>query len=167
MTSDVKMWTPAYIAIGSNLRDPIQQVLAGFEALATLPNTQLVLRSKLYRSAPLGPQDQPSFVNAVAGVLTQLDSQSVLTHIKRLESELGRDTPVVRWGPRVIDFDLLVFGVERIQTETLQVPHPGIGERNFVLYPLNDIAPDLNVPGLGPVSQLKAKIARGDLSVLA
>jgi 2-amino-4-hydroxy-6-hydroxymethyldihydropteridine diphosphokinase len=167
MTSDVDMWTPAYIAIGSNLRDPTQQVLAGFEMLATLPKTLLVLRSKLYRSAPLGPQDQPSYVNAVAGVLTQLDAHNLLAHIKRFESELGRETPVVRWGPRVIDFDLLVFGTQQIQTETLHVPHKGIGERNFVLYPLNDIASDLNVPGLGPVSQLKAKVARGDLSVLA
>lgn len=161
------MWTPAYIGIGSNLDEPAQQVMRGFDALASIPSTVLIARSRLYRTAPLGPQDQPQFVNAAAGVLTQLDAQSLLTQLKRLEAELGREQPVVRWGPRKIDFDLLVFGAEKIDADMLTVPHPGIGVRNFVLYPLADIAPELTVPGLGLVSKLKASVESDGVSVLA
>jgi len=156
-------WTPAYVGIGSNLNEPQRQILRGLDAIAPVPNTLLIARSRIYSSSPLGPQDQPPYVNAAAGLLTQLDAVALLSHLKRLEQELGRAQPVVRWGPRVIDFDLLVFGGQRIDTESLKVPHPGLGVRNFAIYPLSDIAPALHVPGLGSVAQIQAKVERGDL----
>jgi 2-amino-4-hydroxy-6-hydroxymethyldihydropteridine diphosphokinase len=164
--TDHATWTPAHIGIGSNLSDPKQQVTQGFAALAQLPDSQLVARSRLYRSSPLGPQDQPPYINAVAGMLTQLDAPTLLAHLKRLEAEQGREQPIVRWGPRVIDFDLLVFGNLKLDTNTLKLPHPGVATRNFVLYPLADIAPDLEVPGVGRVTQLQARVDRADLGAL-
>ena len=148
---------PAYVALGSNLDDPRAQVERAFNALAELPGTRLVLRSSLYASRPLGPVEQPDFVNAVAGLLTALDPVALLAALKDLEARLGRARPVVRWGPRRIDLDLLVHGTERSDTDALKLPHPGLAERAFVLVPLAEIAPDLVVPGLGRVRDLLAR----------
>lgn len=157
------LWTPAYVAIGSNLDEPEQQVQTAFESLARLNRSRLVVRSPMYRSAPLGPQDQPEFVNAVAGLLTQLTPRELLSELKQLEHTLGRQAPVVRWGPRRIDFDLLIYGTQRVDEADLTVPHPGVPVRNFVLYPLADIAPDLIVPGHGRVKDLAARVGRTGL----
>jgi 2-amino-4-hydroxy-6-hydroxymethyldihydropteridine diphosphokinase len=159
-------WTPAYIGVGSNLDDPQSQVLRGIDALAALPGVKLIARSKLYRTAPLGPQDQPHYVNAAVGVLTQVDASALLAQLKALERQLGRSRPVVRWGPRVIDFDLLAFGSTRIDSEDLKVPHPGVSERGFVLKPLLDVAPDLSIPGCGSVRSLASKVAMQDIEAL-
>jgi 2-amino-4-hydroxy-6-hydroxymethyldihydropteridine diphosphokinase len=140
--------------LGSNLDDPPTQLARAFDALASLPDTRLVLRSSLYRSAPLGPVAQPDFVNAVAGLLTRLEAPRLLHELKALETRLGRATPVERWGPRRIDLDLLAHGTTRIVTESLTVPHPGIAERAFVVVPWAEIAPTLEVPGIGRVSAL-------------
>ncbi|HET7202678.1 MAG TPA: 2-amino-4-hydroxy-6-hydroxymethyldihydropteridine diphosphokinase [Steroidobacteraceae bacterium] len=147
-------WVPAYVALGSNLDDPRRQVERALDALAELPDTRLVVQSHLYRSRPMGPVAQPDFVNAVAGLLTRLDAVALLHELKSLESRLGRAAPVVRWGPRRIDLDLLVHGTTRMQQESIQVPHPGIAERAFVVVPLGDISPSLEVPGVGRVSAL-------------
>lgn len=163
--SDV--WTPAYVALGSNLDDPLRQVRQGFDALATLPRTRLIARSRLVRSAPMGPQDQPEYVNAAAGLLTQLRPEALLDELKKLEAQLGRSEPIVRWGPRVIDFDLLLYGDVRMQSDALTLPHPGIASRNFVLLPLADIAPDLMIPGVGRVAQLAAGVGSAGLTVIA
>lgn len=149
-------WTPAYVGLGSNLDDPPLQLARAFEALAALPDTRLVLRSRLYRSRPLGPIDQPDFVNAAAGLLTRLPCRGLLESLKTLETRLGRQRPVERWGPRRIDLDLLVYGSVRLDEPGLTVPHPGIAERAFVLAPLAEFAPDLRVPGLGLVRDLLA-----------
>lgn len=162
-----QLWTPAYVAVGANLDDPLARVVASFDALATIRATRLISRSRLYRTAPLGPQDQPEYINAAVGLLTQLSAVELLTELKSLERALGRDTPAVRWGPRRIDFDVSVFGAERIETDTLTVPHPGVPVRNFVLYPLLDIAPDLVVPGHGRVRELASRVATDGLSALA
>lgn len=159
-----QFWVPAYVAIGSNLDEPVLQVQAAFESLARLERSRLICRSRAYRSAPLGPQDQPAFVNAVAGLLTLLTPRELLTELKQLESRQGRQTPVVRWGPRRIDFDLLVYAGERVDEADLTVPHPGVPVRNFVLYPLLDIAPDLIVPGHGRVKDLAARVSRAGLT---
>jgi 2-amino-4-hydroxy-6-hydroxymethyldihydropteridine diphosphokinase len=151
-------WLPAYIGLGSNLDDPGHQVLRAFDALTSLPQTRVMLRSSLYRSAPFGPVPQPDFVNAAAGVLTMLDASRLLEELKALEAALGRPPPVVRWGPRTIDLDLLVHGASVVTTDALTVPHPGIGERAFVLQPLAEIAPALDVPGLGRVTTLLARL---------
>lgn len=147
-------WIPAYVALGSNLDDPPSQVALAFEALGSLPETRLVLRSPLYRSRPMGPVEQPDFVNAAAGLLTRLEPLALLRALKQLETRLGRAAPIVRWGPRRIDLDLLVHGESRIATDELRLPHPGIAERAFVLAPLADIAPELVVPEAGRVRTL-------------
>jgi 2-amino-4-hydroxy-6-hydroxymethyldihydropteridine diphosphokinase len=151
-------WQPAYIGIGSNLEDPKAQVLRAGEALKTLAATRLVRISPLYRSKPFGPVPQPDFVNAAAGVLTQLDSRALLEALRAIEREFGRPAERQRWGPRIIDLDLLVYGRERRDEPDLSLPHPGIVERNFVLYPLADLAPDLDVPGLGRVAGLRGRL---------
>ena len=156
-------WHPAYIALGSNLNEPREQVARGFEHLATLPTTRLIARSPLYGSVPFGPVEQGDFVNAVAAVLTQLEPLDLLRALKRLESELGREQPIVRWGPRLIDLDLVVYADHRIDSPDLTIPHAGITQRNFVLYPLRDLAPDLAVPGHGVVRTLASLVSPAGL----
>jgi 2-amino-4-hydroxy-6-hydroxymethyldihydropteridine diphosphokinase len=151
-------WIPAYVALGSNLDDPRLQVERAFEALERLPRSRLLLRSPCYRSRPMGPVAQPDFINAAAGLLTQLDAPTLLDELKTLETHLGRAAPVVRWGPRRIDLDLLVHGATRLQEPAIQVPHPGIAERAFVLVPLCDLSPSLVVPGVGRVSGLLRRL---------
>jgi len=163
----VHRWVPAYVALGSNLDDPLEQVERGMAALAALPDTLLVLRSSLYRTRPFGPVEQPDFINAAAGLLTRLEAAEFLAQLKALETGLGRERPVVRWGPRRIDLDLLVHGGTRIAGPDLVVPHPGIPERAFVLVPLAEFAPDLVVPGRGRVRDLLARVDSADLERLA
>jgi 2-amino-4-hydroxy-6-hydroxymethyldihydropteridine diphosphokinase len=150
-------WVPAYIGIGSNMDDPQQQVRSAFRALAALPDSLLVARSRLYRTRPFGPVAQQDFINAVAGMLTRLLPQRLLAELRALEASQGRRR-AERWGPRTLDLDLLVYGDQRIATDALEVPHPGIAERGFVLAPLADIAPSLLVPGVGRVSDLLQRL---------
>jgi 2-amino-4-hydroxy-6-hydroxymethyldihydropteridine diphosphokinase len=153
------VWQPAYIGVGSNLQDPKSQVQGAFAKLAALARTRVVLSSPLYSSRPFGPVVQPDFINAVVGVLTQLDAPTLLARLRAIEAESGRPGERQKWGPRVIDLDLLIYGREQRSEPDLTLPHPGIVERNFVLYPLADIAPDLDVPGLGRVTELKGRVA--------
>jgi 2-amino-4-hydroxy-6-hydroxymethyldihydropteridine diphosphokinase len=166
-STEAVLWFPAYVALGSNLDQPVAQIERAFTALANLAECRLIARSRLYRTQPLGPQDQPEFINAAAGLLTTLTPRQLLVELKRLERELGRAHPVVRWGPRLIDLDLLVHADARISESDLTVPHRGLPERNFVLYPLRDIAPELLVPGHGRVSQLAARVGGAGLALLA
>jgi 2-amino-4-hydroxy-6-hydroxymethyldihydropteridine diphosphokinase len=161
----MNLWRPAYIGVGSNLDDPQAQLLCAFEKLAELPKTRLVLSSPIYISQPFGPVKQPDFANAVVGLLTQLEPLALLQNLRRVEAAQGRPEPEQRqrWGPRVIDLDVLIYARERINGPELTVPHPGIVERNFVLYPLADIAPDLEIPGLGRVTELKGRVTSAGL----
>jgi 2-amino-4-hydroxy-6-hydroxymethyldihydropteridine diphosphokinase len=131
-----------------------------------LPGARLMVSSPLYRTLPFGDVVQPAFVNAVAGLLIQASPDDFLTSLRALERELGREPPRERWGPRLIDLDLLVVGRETRATPVLTLPHPGIAERDFVLYPLADIAPDLDVPGVGRVSALRARVANRGITRL-
>jgi 2-amino-4-hydroxy-6-hydroxymethyldihydropteridine diphosphokinase len=160
-------WRPAYVALGSNLADPARQVEAAFAALAQVPETRLVARSGLWRSRPLGPQDQPDFVNAAAGLLTTTEPRALLASLQAIERRLGKSAPAVRWGPRVIDLDLLVFGDLCISQGGLVLPHPGLHQRNFVLYPLAEIAAELQVPGLARVRRLLAGVPAEGIERLA
>lgn len=160
------IWQPAYIGLGSNLQDPKSQVARACAGLRGLPATRLVRVSPLYRSLPLGPVAQPDFINAVAGLLTQLDSRTLLGELQALERTQGRPAERERWGPRIIDLDLLIYGREQREEPGLTLPHRGIVERNFVLYPLCDLAPDLDVPGLGRVAELKGHLASDGLERL-
>jgi 2-amino-4-hydroxy-6-hydroxymethyldihydropteridine diphosphokinase len=162
----VDRWQPAYVGAGSNLDDPRAQVLASFGRLARLPRTHLVLTSSLYASRPFGPVAQPDFVNAAAGLLTRLSAPELFGELRAIEAAMGRPAERMRWGPRVIDLDLLSYGHERRTDPELTLPHPGIVERNFVLYPLCEIAPDLELPGLGRVSELKARVTSEGLTTL-
>ena len=147
-------WFPAYIGLGSNLNGPARQLEDTFAELDQIPETRLIKRSSLYRSAPFGGVEQPDFVNAAAALLTQLRPHDLLRELQRLEKARGRERVGVRWGPRILDLDLLVYSDQMIGDPELTVPHPGIGERNFVLLPLSEIAPNLSIPGLGPVGRL-------------
>jgi len=150
-------WIPAYIGVGSNLGDSLARVEAAFEALARVPQTRLIARSRLYRTRPFGPVAQDDFINAVAGVLTQRSAGELLQALRDIEAAAGR-LRAERWGPRTLDLDLLVYGDRRIAEPDLLVPHPGIAERGFVLRPLNDVAPTLDVPGVGRVDELLRRL---------
>lgn len=152
------LWHPAYVGLGSNLDEPARQLRRAFAALAALPHTRVVRGSSLYGSTPMGPVAQPDYVNAVAGLLTQLEAVEFFAQLRALERELGRIAPRERWGPRRIDLDLLLFGQLRLEAPDLQLPHPGIAARNFVLYPLHEVAPELTVPGCGRVAELRARV---------
>jgi 2-amino-4-hydroxy-6-hydroxymethyldihydropteridine diphosphokinase len=152
--------TRAYVGLGANLDEPRAQVEQAVEELAALRSVALLAVSPLYRSRPMGPRDQPDFINAVAGLDARCDAAELLARLHKLEARHGRQRDGARWGPRPLDLDLLLFGRERIDTPALTVPHPGLAERNFVLYPLADIAPlDLDVPGFGPLGALLARVA--------
>jgi len=151
-------WQPAYIGLGSNLSDPEAQVRGAVRGLASLPQTCLVLVSRLYASRPMGLAGQPEFVNAVAGVLTQLTAAGLLRELQAQELSAGRPAVHEHWGPRIIDLDLLIFGAAQSSSTDLVLPHPGVVARNFVLYPLAEIAPDLEVPGRGRVRELLARV---------
>jgi 2-amino-4-hydroxy-6-hydroxymethyldihydropteridine diphosphokinase len=160
-------WRPAYVALGSNLSDPRRQVENAFEALAALPDARLVVRSSLWRSAPLGPQDQPEFVNAVAGFVTTRKPREFLASMQAVERRLGKTEPAVRWGPRVIDLDLVAFADLQVDEPGLTLPHPGLHRRNFVLYPLAEIAAELWVPGLARVCRLRDRVSPAGVERLA
>jgi len=150
---------PAYIGLGSNLDDPEAQVRGALSNLQGLARARLVAVSGLYRTPPMGPQDQPDYVNAVAGLLTRQPPEELLLSLQNLERSLGRvRTEGDRWGPRVIDLDILVYGKVQQSLPGLSLPHPGILERNFVLFPLCDIAPSLLVPGQGVASELANRL---------
>ncbi len=146
----------AYIGLGSNLQAPRRQLERALEALAALPRSQVLKASRFYRSPPLGPADQPDYLNAVALLETELAPLALLDRLQALENAQGR-VRTRRWGPRTLDLDLLLYDRRRIDHPRLQVPHPGIAERDFVLKPLAEIAPGLEVPGLGRVAALLAQ----------
>ncbi len=151
MTQPVDAW----IGLGSNLEDPLQQLARAVTGLASLPGTTLVAQSPFYRSRPMGPQDQPDFVNGVALVRTHLTAETLLDHLQTLEQAHGRER-LRHWGPRTLDLDLLLYGQETIATTRLSVPHPGLSQRDFVLRPLLDMAPELTLPDGRSATELLA-----------
>lgn len=143
----------AYVGVGSNLDGPADQVRRALDALARLPATSLRAVSSLYRNPPMGPPDQPHYVNAVAELDTELDAAGLLASLHAIEAAQGR-LRERRWGARTLDLDLLLLGDQRSDTPGLRLPHPGVANRAFVLVPLAEIAPDLEIPGLGAVTEL-------------
>lgn len=135
----------AYIGIGANLSNPIQQVTQAIDALTSLEQTTLVGRSSWYQSRAVGPGIQPDYINGVAAIDTQLCAIALLDALQSIELQQKR-VRHTRWGPRTLDLDLLLFGDDIIQTSRLTVPHPRIRERNFVVIPLAQINPDLVLP---------------------
>jgi 2-amino-4-hydroxy-6-hydroxymethyldihydropteridine diphosphokinase len=159
------LWRPAYVAIGSNLEHPRERVLEAMQRLEALSAAATLMRSHLYLSRPMGPQDQPDYINAVAGLLTQHTPQELLARLLDIERSMGR-TQRERWGPRVIDLDLLWMVDAAVDEPGLKVPHPGVSTRNFVLYPLADIAPTMKIPGIGTVLDLKHSVGGDGISIL-
>ncbi|MBA3696386.1 MAG: 2-amino-4-hydroxy-6-hydroxymethyldihydropteridine diphosphokinase [Methylotenera sp.] len=147
----------AFIALGSNLADPLNQINIALAALANIPKTQLVKKSSLYRTAPVDcPQtdsDMPDFINAVAELATDLTPLELLDVLLSIETKAGRERPY-RNAPRVLDCDLLLYENTQITTEKLTVPHPRMHARGFVLLPLFEIAPQLSIPNHGKISEL-------------
>lgn len=149
--------TRAYVALGSNLGDPRQQLLHAMAALAELPGTRVLQRSALYRTPPWGVLRQPPFVNAVVEIDTALVPQELLQALLAIEQRAGR-VRTERNGPRTLDLDLLHVEGTRMDQPQLTLPHPRMAERAFVLVPLNEIAPALCLPGLGRVAELLAQV---------
>ena len=137
--------TDAFIGLGSNLGDSVALLNEARAALAALPQTRLIAVSPLYRSAPIGPQDQPDFFNAVARIDTRLDAPSLLVALQQIEQQAGR-MRLRHWGERTLDMDILLYGNQRIDLPDLQVPHPRLHQRAFVLKPLLDIDAEITLP---------------------
>ena len=134
-----------YIALGSNQDNPERHVSTAFDDLNTIPETGLLKRSKLYKTRPMGPINQPDFINAAACIDTKLDAFELMKQLKQLELQHDRKSNQ-QWGPRTLDLDLLLYHDQIIESDNLTVPHPGMLERDFVYIPLLEIAPDLVLP---------------------
>lgn len=142
-----------FIGLGSNLERPREQLERALRALAELPDCRLGQVSPFYGNPAVGPGKQPDYVNAVAELFTELAPADLLARLQHIENIQGR-VRTERWGARTLDLDLLLYGAEIIDTPTLQVPHPRMRDRNFVLYPLRDLAPDLHFPDGTPLAAL-------------
>ena len=153
------------IGIGSNLDNPVAQVRSGLTALRRLPSSQLQLASSLYATPPMGPADQPDYINAVALLTTNLAPHALLDALQSIESEHHR-VRGRRWGPRTLDLDLLVYGNTVLEDARLTLPHPGIAQRAFVVIPLLEIAPALILPGLPDLSSLAQALAAHPIRLL-
>ena len=150
--------TAAYVGMGANLGDPRAQLLAAWDALGRIPDTHVIARSSLYRSAPIGYANQPAFLNCVARLETALPAQGLLTRLQAIERNLGRARSFAN-APRTIDLDLLLYGTETLATPDLTLPHPRMHERAFVLVPLLELDPGAIVPGRGKAAELLRKCA--------
>ena len=155
----------AYIGLGSNLEDPVLQLKTALQELDQLPQTRLLQASSLYSSKPVGPQDQPDFVNAVACVETSLAPLELLDQLQGLE-QAHRRVRERHWGPRTLDLDLLLYGDQIISHPRLDVPHTQMHLRGFVLLPLSEIAPGLQIPDRGSVTDILPNIVTDDLQIL-
>ena len=143
----------AYVGLGSNLQDPRAQICRALGSLRAIALPTSLRRSGLYQSEPLGPPGQPDYLNAVVSFQTRISPPLLLQSLQAIEQEHGRER-TVRWGPRSLDLDILLYGRSIVAEAGLQIPHPRIPDRVFVLRPLRDLDPDLDVPGMGPVKAL-------------
>lgn len=155
----------ACIALGANIGEPVRQVEAGFAALAALPGTRLIARSSLYRSAPVGYADQPDFINAVALIETVLEPHALLDALLAIERAHGRVREFAN-APRTLDLDIVLYGDTVMHDAGLTIPHARMLERAFVMVPLAEVAPDVQVPGQGRVRDLAARVDAGSVAQL-
>jgi len=156
-----------YIGLGSNLDDPVAHVESACKEISQQQDIQLLKASGLYRSAPMGPADQPCYVNAVAEIATVLSAPELMRVLQALETAHGRLPTAVRWSARPLDLDILLYGEKIIKTKSLTIPHLGLFERAFVLYPLLEISSEtLLVPGYGRLGELIAHCPKGDLELI-
>jgi len=143
----------SYIALGSNLDQPTQQIEAAFNALRKLPTSSLLEKSSLYQSEPMGPQDQQDYINAVVKLETCLSPIELLNALQAIENSQGRVRGKQQWGPRTLDLDILLYSDKTISTQRLTVPHYGMMQRAFVIFPLAEIEPDLVLPDNSRISE--------------
>ncbi|MBT6274007.1 MAG: 2-amino-4-hydroxy-6-hydroxymethyldihydropteridine diphosphokinase [Chromatiales bacterium] len=156
----------AFVGLGSNLADPKNQVRNALNALRGIPNTHLHAHSSLYSSTPMGPADQPDFVNAAAELFTGLAPLALLDHLQAIEMAQGRVRVAQRWGPRAIDLDLLLFDELEIDVPRLKLPHAGAVERDFVLVPLAELDSTVFIPGHGTVATCLSQLQDSPLYVM-
>ena len=154
-----------YIGVGSNLDNPAAQIDRLVSYFKQSQQISLICCSSKYFTKPMGPQDQPDYVNIVLKTETVLEPMQLLDYLQEVEDEMGRDRDVIRWGARVIDLDILLINDFEIDCDRLTVPHKGIAQRSFVLCPLAEIEPNLNIPGFGKVSTLAQQYAHEILKV--
>lgn len=152
-----------YIGLGANLDDPIAQLHNAVDALRSLAQCQLITVSKFYASKPMGPQDQPDYVNAVAKLSTSLAPEALLDSLQKIELEQGRQRKSERWGPRTLDLDILLFANDIINTPRLVVPHYGLCQREFVVYPLLELEPELILPDGRTLHSISNNVALNNL----
>jgi len=152
-----------YIGLGANLDDPIAQLHNAVDALRNLAQCQLITVSKFYASKPMGPQDQPDYVNAVAMLSTSLAPEALLDSLQKIELEQGRQRKSERWGPRTLDLDILLFANDIINTPRLVVPHYGLCQREFVVYPLLELEPALILPDGRTLQSISNNVALNNL----
>ncbi|MDB5975824.1 MAG: 2-amino-4-hydroxy-6-hydroxymethyldihydropteridine pyrophosphokinae [Nevskia sp.] len=150
----------AYIALGANLGDPPAQLQAALRSLRSAPALEVIAVSQFYRTPPLGPPGQPDYCNAVCVVDTALEPETLLDLLQGIENAAGRKRDGERWGPRLLDLDLLHMEGRVSETPRLTLPHPQLQRRAFVLVPLAQVAPELAIPGLGPIATLAAAVDR-------
>lgn len=158
--------TTAYLGLGSNLASPVEQIKSARTAIIAVPGIKELAFSSLYRSLPMGPQDQPDYVNAVMAINTELSVLELLHSLQAIENAHGRCRAGQRWGARTLDLDILMYGDQCIDLPELAVPHPGIAARSFVLYPWYEIAPEISIPGKGSLAALLAKCSLAGLKRL-
>ncbi|BBA36557.1 2-amino-4-hydroxy-6-hydroxymethyldihydropteridine pyrophosphokinase [Methylocaldum marinum] len=156
----------AYIGLGANLDNPVETIKSARSAINEIAGVRELAFSSLYRSAPMGPTDQPDYVNAVMSVETTLNPLELLRALQGIETAHGRVRKGERWGPRTLDLDILLYGYEILEGEVLTVPHAGIAEREFVLYPLMEISPELDIPGMGLLAELVRTCPKRGLEVI-
>ncbi|TMO60053.1 2-amino-4-hydroxy-6-hydroxymethyldihydropteridine diphosphokinase [Pseudoalteromonas aurantia] len=152
-----------FIGLGANLDDPIAQLHNAVGALRSLAQCQLITVSKFYASKPMGPQDQPDYVNAVAKLSTSLAPEALLDSLQKIELEQGRQRKSERWGPRTLDLDILLFANDIINTPRLVVPHYGLCQREFVVYPLLELEPELILPDGRTLQSISNNVALNNL----
>ncbi len=155
-----------YVGIGSNLGDPVDHVRQAIDELGRIADTQRVASSGLYASPPMGPPDQPDYVNAVAQLRTGLTPLALLDALQAIERHHQRTRDGQRWGPRTLDLDVLLYDHSSIDDDRLTVPHPGLHQRAFVIYSLLEVAGDIDIPGRGSLRALAARCPRGGLKRL-
>jgi 2-amino-4-hydroxy-6-hydroxymethyldihydropteridine diphosphokinase len=147
-----------YIGLGSNLENPAEKIKQARIFIAEQSQMSELKFSALYSSPPMGPKDQPDYVNAVMCIQTDLTAIELLAALQNIENDFGRDRKVERWGARTLDLDILLYGSQQVDLPNLKIPHIGLSERAFVLYPLQEIVPaDFLIPGKGMLSSLVSK----------
>jgi 2-amino-4-hydroxy-6-hydroxymethyldihydropteridine diphosphokinase len=158
--------TDVFIGLGSNLAEPEIQLKLACQHMAGIPESSFIACSSFYSSLPMGPHDQPSYLNAVVQLHTELSADALLIQTQAIEKKQGRQRKSERWGPRTLDLDILLFGQLSIQSERLTIPHYGMRQREFVLYPLYELVPELILPTGETLASLVEQCPKNGLQVV-